>query len=66
MVDQKPVMLEESCLELRINLADPADRERWSRYFEVTEVELRHAVRAVGTNGDEVRRFLGRQRSLFF
>jgi hypothetical protein len=66
MLEPTPAMLGEMRLDQRIDLDDPADRESWVRYFGVTSERLREAVRAVGTNGDEVRRFLGRQRSPFF
>ena len=54
-------MTEAALLDQRINVDDPADCESWARYFDVSAVQLREAVRAVGTYGDEVRCFLGRQ-----
>jgi hypothetical protein len=66
MLQQPPAILGDMRLDQRIDLDDPADRESWTGYFGVSFERLREAVRAVGTNGDEVRRFLGRQRSPFF
>jgi hypothetical protein len=63
---QPPAMLQEMRLDQRIDLENLADRESWMQYFGVTYERLHEAVRAVGTSGDEVRRFLGRQRSPFF
>ena len=47
-------------VEGRIDPEDPADCERWARYFDVTTDRLTQAMRAVGTHSDEVRRFLGK------
>ena len=62
MNQQLHMLLQEVALDQRIHLDDPHDCERWARYFDVTGEQLREAMRAVGTSGDEVRRFLGKPR----
>ena len=63
---QPAMFFAEMRLDRRIDVDDPVDCEIWARYFEVTLEDLHEAVRAVGTMGDEVRCFLGRERRLFF
>jgi len=42
----------------RVNPHEPNEVKYWSRKFDCTEMELKHAVRAVGTSADAVRGFL--------
>jgi hypothetical protein len=42
----------------RVNPHEPNELKYWSRKFECTEMQLKHAVRAVGTSPDAVRSFL--------
>lgn len=42
----------------RIDIHDPAEVRNWCRSLGCTEQELKDAVRAVGTSGAAVRRYL--------
>ncbi|MGC8491736.1 MAG: DUF3606 domain-containing protein, partial [Syntrophobacteraceae bacterium] len=42
----------------RVNPHEPNEIKYWSQKFNCTEMELKHAVRAVGTSPEEVRNFL--------
>lgn len=42
----------------RVNPHEPNEVKYWSRKFECNEMQLKHAVRAVGTSAEAVRRFL--------
>jgi hypothetical protein len=42
----------------RVNPHEPNEVKYWSQKFNCTEMQLKHAVRAVGTSADAVRCFL--------
>jgi hypothetical protein len=42
----------------RVNPHEPNERKYWCQKFTCTDVQLMHAVRAVGTSADAVRSFL--------
>lgn len=42
----------------RVNPHEPNEVKYWSRKFACTDMQLKHAVRAVGTSADAVRSFL--------
>ena len=42
----------------RVNPHEPNEIKYWSRKFNCTEMELKHAVWAVGTSADAVMKFL--------
>ena len=42
----------------RVNPHEPNEIKYWSRKFDCTAMELKHAVRAVGTSAEAVRKFL--------
>lgn len=42
----------------RVNPHEPNELKYWCHKFTCTEIQLRHAVRAVGTSADAVRDFL--------
>jgi transposase len=42
----------------RVNPHEPNELKYWCRQLACTEAQLMHAVRAVGTSADAVRRFL--------
>jgi hypothetical protein len=47
----------------RVNPHEPNEVKYWSRKFECTDMQLKHAVRAVGTSADAVRGFLKDKKS---
>lgn len=47
----------------RVNPHEPNEVRYWSRKFDCTEMQLKHAVRAVGTSADAVRDFLKNKKS---
>lgn len=42
----------------RVNPHEPNEIKYWSRKFDCTEIQLKHAVRAVGTSAEAVQKFL--------
>jgi len=42
----------------RVNPHEPNEIKYWSRKFDCTEMQLKHAVMAVGTSPEAVRNFL--------
>jgi hypothetical protein len=46
----------------RVNPHEPNELKYWSCKFNCTEMQLKHAVRAVGTSPDAVRGFLNGKR----
>jgi hypothetical protein len=42
----------------RVNPHEPNEIKYWSQKFNCTEMELKHAVRAVGTSSEAVMKFL--------
>ena len=41
-----------------VNPHEPDEIKYWSRKFDCTEMQLKHAVRAVGTSPEAVQKFL--------
>jgi hypothetical protein len=48
--------------ELQISLEHEWERRNWTRWLVCTEEQLRHAVDSVGSDADNVRRFLRQAR----
>lgn len=44
----------------RIDINDQAEIRNWCKSFNCTEVQLKAAVKAVGTSGAAVRKYLGK------
>jgi hypothetical protein len=44
----------------RIDIDDPYEVRNWCEIFGVTEVQLKAAVKAVGTSSETVRKYLGK------
>lgn len=44
----------------RIDINDPAEVHNWCKSFGCTEPQLKAAVKAVGTSGAAVRKYLGK------
>lgn len=42
----------------RVNPHEPNEIRYWSKKFDCTEMQLKHAVRAVGTSAEAVLKFL--------
>lgn len=42
----------------KINVNDPYEMKQWIKMFECTEVQLKRAVKAVGTSGKAIRKHL--------
>ncbi|EKP0309794.1 DUF3606 domain-containing protein, partial [Aeromonas veronii] len=42
----------------KININDPYEMKQWIKMFECTEVQLKRAVKAVGTSGKAIRKHL--------
>ncbi len=42
----------------RVNPHEPHEIKYWTKKFNCTDMQLKHAVRAVGTSADAVRHFL--------
>ncbi len=42
----------------KLNINDPYEMKRWIKTFECTEVQLKRAVKAVGTTGKAIRKHL--------
>lgn len=43
----------------RIDINDPYEVDNWCRILNVTEIELRRAVKNVGTSAEKVKEYLG-------